>query len=154
MATSTTAATTTVSATTAAAAAISTAAATNTATSAAAANLAASERALAVRAAPAAATTAAITAAATAAEAAGTRGQLLQLRVNLLVGFAQHVQQILGLLGIGIGEQGVRRTSGVGTTGPADTMNVVLRVLRVIEVDDELDAVNVCCEKYGRGEIC
>lgn len=63
--------------------------------------------------------------------------------MNYLISFPQHSYQILGLLGVRLGEQGVRCSGCVRTTGSANSMDVVLRVLRVVKVDDKLNSVHV-----------
>lgn len=68
---------------------------------------------------------------------------LEQLWRNVLLGFLQDIDQLLGHLALVRCEEGVRFSGGIGATGTADTVNVVLRLLRVVVVDDHLDTVDI-----------
>lgn len=65
-------------------------------------------------------------------------------RVTHLVGLAQHLDQIICLIGVGMREQGVGRAPVIGASGTSNAMHIVLRVRRIIIVDHKLDIVNVC----------
>lgn len=65
-------------------------------------------------------------------------------RSTHLVGLAQHLDQVVGLVGVGMRKQGVGGAGVIGSSGASNAMNVVLRVRRIIVVDHKLDIVNVC----------
>ena len=73
--------------------------------------------------------------------------QLEQLGVDVLLGLLQDVDQLLGLLGVAGGEEGV---GGAGVLGPSratDAVDVVLRVVGEVEVHHVLDVGDVCGER-------
>lgn len=90
-----------------------------------------------------AAATASITGASAATVVARVAGQIFQGRIDFLISFSEYVDQRLGLLGIVLGEEGERGALCVGSSCATDAMDVVLAVLRVVKVDDILDAVHV-----------
>lgn len=67
----------------------------------------------------------------------------LQLWIDVLVGGLQHLDQIVSLGRVGRREEGVGRALVGGPARTTDTVNVVLRVVRKIKVDDELDIVHI-----------
>jgi len=67
-----------------------------------------------------------------------------------LISLSEDVDQRLGLLGIVLGEEGKRGALCVGSSCPTDAMDVVLAVLRVVKVDDILDAVHVYRDVRGK----
>lgn len=69
---------------------------------------------------------------------------LNQLRVDDLVSFAQHIDEVAGLVRVGVGEQRVRGAGVVGAPGTSDPVDVILRVGRVVVVDYELHVFDVC----------
>lgn len=60
-----------------------------------------------------------------------------------LIGLTQHCDQVLSLFGITIREQSVRSACRFRSTSTTNTMNVILRTLWIIKVDDKLDSVNI-----------
>lgn len=77
-------------------------------------------------------------------------GHFHQLRVDDLVGLAQHVDQVAGLVRVGVGEQRVRGSGVVRAARTSDAVDVILRVGRVVVVDDELYIFDVClCFVWG-----
>lgn len=84
-----------------------------------------------------------VTVAAATSAAHSVLGHLNQLRVDNLVSFAQHIDEVAGLVRVGVGEQRVRGTGVVGASGTADAVNVILRVGRVVVVDYELYVFDV-----------
>ena len=73
--------------------------------------------------------------------------QLKQLGVDVLLGLLQDVDQLLGLLGVAGGEEGVGGAGVLGPSRAADAVNVVLRVAGEVEVDHVLDVRDVCGER-------
>lgn len=71
-------------------------------------------------------------------------GHFHQLRVDDLVGLAQHVDQVAGLVRVGVGEQRVGGSGVVRAARTSDPVDVILRVGRVVVVDDELYIFDVC----------
>ena len=63
--------------------------------------------------------------------------------VDGLVGLLEHLDKLPGLLGIGRGEEGVRRTSVLSSSCAANTMNVVFRVGRKVKIDDILNVSHI-----------
>lgn len=70
-------------------------------------------------------------------------GQLLQLGIDHLLGLCQDFNEITSLGTVGRCEEGVCCASSVFAASSADAMNVVLRVVGVVVVDDKLDIVHV-----------
>ena len=60
-----------------------------------------------------------------------------------MLGLRQHIDQVLGLGGVSPREQRVGRARAVLTARTSDSVDVVLRVVGVVVVDDELDVVDV-----------
>lgn len=71
----------------------------------------------------------------------GNLHHLKQLGFDLLLGLSEQIYQVLGLLGVGGGEEGVCRSCPLGTGCAANTMHIVLSVVGKVKVDDIL---NVC----------
>lgn len=69
-------------------------------------------------------------------------------RITHLVGLAQHLDQVIGLVGVGVREQGVGGARVIGSSGASNAMHVVLRVWRIIIVDHKLDIVNVWSRSF------
>lgn len=65
-------------------------------------------------------------------------GQLDEVLVHLLLGLLQHIDQLLHLASILLSHEGVGRATLAVTAGAANAMDIVLRVLRVIVIDDIL----------------
>lgn len=66
-----------------------------------------------------------------------------KLRWNYLVCLFEDTDQLLRHLALVVGEEGVRFAGGIGAPRAANTMDVVLRLLRVIVVDYHLDSVDI-----------
>lgn len=70
--------------------------------------------------------------------------QLEQLGVDCLVGLAEHGDQVAHLFSIVGGEEGIGGTR-VGTAGcPPNTVDIVLRGVRVVIIDDKFHIFNIC----------
>lgn len=67
--------------------------------------------------------------------------------VRYLVGFLKHRNQVSCLLVIAGREEGIGCAGRVRTAGTSDTMDVILRRVRIIKVDDVFDTVHICIEK-------
>ena len=104
-----------------------------------------SREATATEAIPASAWSEAPASAVTAAVATASRCQLLQLWVDFLLRFHQHLDQLARLLPVVSSEEGVGRPSAVTSTRSPDPVHVVLRTVGVIVVDHHLDVVHVWC---------
>ena len=63
---------------------------------------------------------------------------------DLLLCLLQDVDQFPGLFGIAGGEETVGRARLFGPSRAANTMNIVLRVIREIKVYHKLDVVDIC----------
>ncbi len=63
--------------------------------------------------------------------------------VNGLAGLLEHLDKLLGLLGIGRGKEGICCASVLGSSRAANTMNVVLRVGRKVKIDDILNVSHI-----------
>lgn len=63
---------------------------------------------------------------------------LVELWVDGLTGLLEHVDELLGLLGIGGGKEGVRCASVLCTSSSTDTMDVVLSVGGKVKIYDIL----------------
>lgn len=127
------------------------------------------EKHTSVSAAPVAATATVTTTVTAVAAAAAVSHHLLETRVDLLLGLLQHIHEVTGLLSIWelvsknvgseklkkkeadkraagrtiSGEEGDGRASGTSTTGPANPVDVVLRVVGVVIVDDVSNVAHV-----------
>ena len=73
----------------------------------------------------------------------GALGDFLQFGVDHLVGLGQHLDQIFGLGAVAGSEEGVGSAFVVFSSRPSNAMNVILRIVGVIVVDDEFDVVDV-----------
>lgn len=78
---------------------------------------------------------------------------LQQLGVDLLLGLAQDFDQVLGLLHVRWGEECVCCARTRGSCCAPNTMDVVLRAGRVIEVDYKLDVTDVVAAMQTYVEI-
>lgn len=79
---------------------------------------------------------------------------LNQLRVDYLVGLAQHVDEVAGLVRVGVGEERVCGSGVVGAAGTPDAVDVILRVGRVVVVDYELYVLHVCLLWFVSRRLC
>lgn len=70
--------------------------------------------------------------------------QLQQLRVDCLVGFPQHGDQVIDLFGIVGGEEGIGCASFATAGGSPDTVDIVLGGVRVVIIDDKFHIFNIC----------
>ncbi len=83
--------------------------------------------------------------------------QLLQLWVDNLLGLRENLDEVSSLGCVFGSEEGVRGACVVLPAGPANAMDIVLRVVGVIVVDDKLDVVYVeaaschVCSDENRG---
>ena len=75
---------------------------------------------------------------------AASVGQLHQFGIDLLVGLSEDINQIFSLLGVAGREEGVGCTSVLSASCAPDAVDVVLRAVRVVEVDDKLDVTHIC----------
>lgn len=60
-----------------------------------------------------------------------------------LIRLTQHLDQIIGLVCVGVREQGVSGARIIRATGTSNAMYIVLRVRRIIIIDHKLDIVDV-----------
>jgi len=67
-----------------------------------------------------------------------------QLRTNLLPSLAQYVNEILGLGSVLDREQRIRGAAFPCTPCASNTVDVILRVIGVVVVDDKLYVVDIC----------
>lgn len=79
----------------------------------------------------------------TSTAAAGSRSEGAQFGIYRVVGLGQYIDQVLGLARVLLREERIGGASVVGPPCTPDAMNVVLGVVRVVEVDDELHVVHV-----------
>lgn len=70
-------------------------------------------------------------------------GQFKELRIDSLRCFSQDTDQISGLLAVVPSEKCVSRSCVIPSAGSSDTMDVVLRTVRIIKIDNELDVINI-----------
>lgn len=70
-------------------------------------------------------------------------GQVGQLRIYDLASFFQNGDQFLRLSGVVRREISVRGAGALATSGSTDSMNVVLGIVRVIEIDHVFDILHV-----------
>lgn len=81
---------------------------------------------------------------------------LVELRVDGLASFLEHVDELLGLLGIGGGEESVGCASVFSTSCAANSMDVVLSVGGKVKIDHILNVSHVfsvqCEGQWGEGE--
>ena len=80
-------------------------------------------------------------------EAAGRLSQLYELWVDNLLGFLQHSNEVIGLLGVVGREEGVGRARVAATPSSPDAVNIVLRVVGIVQVDHKLDVIHICCDQ-------
>ena len=73
---------------------------------------------------------------------------VVEAGVDVLLGLLENVDKVLGLPGVGRGEEGVGCAVVVGTGRTADAVDVVLRVVGKVKVDDILDVGHIW---RGRG---
>ena len=81
--------------------------------------------------------------------------QLQQLGVDGLPGLLQHPDQLAGLPDVPRSEEGVGGAFVVAAGRAADAVDVVLRRVGVVVIDDELDVLHVWtrrCEGTSRGD--
>lgn len=86
-----------------------------------------------------------------------TVNQLQQFGVDGLPGLLQHPDELAGLPEVPWGEESVR-SAFVGAAGrAADTMDVILRRVGIVIVDDKLDILHILiyeAVKGGEGVVC
>lgn len=68
-----------------------------------------------------------------------------------LVGLAQHVDEIPGFIGIGVGEQRVRSSCIVRATSSTNPMNVIFGVWRVVVINYKLHVFDICSVAQRNG---
>jgi hypothetical protein len=76
---------------------------------------------------------------------------------NLLLAFLHELDQFASNLLVFVGEKGSSQTIGSSTTSTADSVNVVIKVIWQIVVDDVLHIVDVessGCNTGGNENIC
>lgn len=69
---------------------------------------------------------------------------LEELGVDGLVGLAEDRDEVTGLPHIVWGEEGISRASLLATGRSANAVNIVLRVVGVVKVDDKFHVFNIC----------
>ncbi len=69
--------------------------------------------------------------------------QLDQFRIHRLIRFLQHRHQVSRLSSVGRSEERVRRSGTPAATGTSDPMYVILRIVRVIEINDVSYVVHI-----------
>jgi len=85
-----------------------------------------------------------------------------QLRVYILFGLLQNFDQIIGLFLVFISEESVGNTFVFTSTCTTNTMDVILRTIWIIEIDNVFDIFDICsefnlffvCFSNNRNEIC
>jgi hypothetical protein len=70
--------------------------------------------------------------------------QLVEFRVDDLVGFLKNGNKIVGLLRVVRGEECISGSRLVGSTCAPNAMNVIFGAVGEIKVDDELDIIDIC----------
>lgn len=73
-------------------------------------------------------------------------GQLIQLRVDDLIGFFKNANEIVGLFRVVRCEECVGSSCIVGSACASNAVNVVLGAVGEVKVDDELDIVDICLQ--------
>ena len=61
---------------------------------------------------------------------------LVEFWVDGLVGLLEHINEILGLLGVGGSEEGISSAGVLSASRAANSMNIVLSVGRKVKIDD------------------
>ena len=71
-------------------------------------------------------------------------GHLEELGVDGLVGLSQHCHQVAGLPHVVGGEEGVGCARLLATSCAADSVDIVLRVVGIVIVDDKFHVFDIC----------
>ena len=74
----------------------------------------------------------------------GSLAELQEPGVDVLVGLAQHFDELVGLGCLAGREERVGCAGGASAACSSDAMHIVFRVVGVIKVDDKLHVVDVC----------
>ena len=74
---------------------------------------------------------------------ATTASQGLQSRRNILLGFAEHVDEITGTASIAASEECVRSASSGSTGSTTDAVHVILNVVGEVVVDDKANVLDI-----------
>lgn len=69
---------------------------------------------------------------------------LEELGVDCLVGLAEHRDEVAGLPHVVRSEEGISRASLLATSRSANAVDIVLRVVGVVKVDDKFHIFNIC----------
>lgn len=67
-----------------------------------------------------------------------------ELGVDRLVGLAEHRDQVPGLPHVAGGEEGIGRACLLATSRSPDAVDIVLRVVGVVKVDDKFHVFHIC----------
>ncbi len=67
----------------------------------------------------------------------------VELRINILAGLFHYFDQIFGVFGVSVREEGVGNSFFVTLTSTPYSVHVILRTLRVVEIDDTFYIVNI-----------
>lgn len=60
-----------------------------------------------------------------------------------LIRLTQHLDQIIGLVSVGVREQGVSRARIIRATGTSNAVHIILRVRRIIIIDHKFNIVDI-----------
>lgn len=69
---------------------------------------------------------------------------LEELGVDRLVGLAEHRDEVAGLSHVVWSEEGISRACLLATSCSANAVDIVLRVVGVVKVDDKFHVFNIC----------
>jgi hypothetical protein len=72
--------------------------------------------------------------------------QLVEFRIDDLVGFFENANKIVGLLRVVRREECISGSCLVGSACAPDAMNIVFGAVGEIEVNDELDIIDICLQ--------
>lgn len=67
-----------------------------------------------------------------------------ELGVDGLIGLTQHRDEVAGLPHVVWSEEGISRACLLATSRSANAMDIVLRVVGVVKVDDKFHVFNIC----------
>lgn len=76
--------------------------------------------------------------------------KFVQLRINDLFSFLEYLNQVVGLVSVTRREECISRAGALRTSGSSDTMDVVLGVGRVVQINHKFDVLDIWGETYIR----